>query len=115
MRHISFSHTTEQMRAKTKTVTRRLRWATLKAGETLMAAEKIMGLPKGAKIATIGPIEIISVRTEPLETVLQEGPAGMAREGFPGMSPAEYVAFFCKANRCPPSAIIRRIEFRPLY
>ena len=115
MRYISFSHTTPQMRARAKTITRRLRWEGLRPGVKLMACEKAMGLPKGSKIVTIGPIEVTGVRTEPLEAVLAEGRSGMDKEGFPEMNPGGYIAFFCKANRCTPSTPVRRIEFRPLY
>jgi len=41
------------------------------------------------------------------------------REGFPGMSPAEFMAMFCKSHRikglpCLPADYITRIEFRYL-
>jgi hypothetical protein len=49
-RYISFMLTQPQIRARTKTVTRRMGWKDLKPGTLLMAAEKCQGLGKGGKI-----------------------------------------------------------------
>ena len=112
MRHISFALTTAQMRAKTKDVTRRDRWHLLAAGAQLMACEKCMGLKKGEKVVQIGVIEVVSIRDERLDLITQED---VVREGFPGWSPRQFVEFFCKHNGCPPSLVVRRIEFKHLY
>ena len=45
-RNMSFAMTTEQIRARTKTVTRRFGWWFLKAGDQVWAVEKAMGLKK---------------------------------------------------------------------
>ena len=63
-RNISFALTTDQFRARTKTVTRRLGWETLKAGDILMGCERCQGLKKGEKIKQLGPIRVVGVSRE---------------------------------------------------
>lgn len=65
-RMISFSMTTPQFIAGTKSVTRRMGWLTLKAGDKLMAVEKAMGLGKGGKVKRLGMIIVEDVRREKL-------------------------------------------------
>jgi hypothetical protein len=67
VRLISFSLTTDQIRNRTKTVTRRLGWARLKPGTLLQPIVKGQGIPKGGKVETIGgPIRVVRVDREPL-------------------------------------------------
>ena len=110
-RNMSFSLTTPQMRARTKDVTRRMGWNRLQIGEELCAVVKGMGLKKGEQVERIGPIRVVSVRREPLNAIT---PEDCVREGFPEMTPAEFVAMFCKHNGCAPDATINRIEFEHL-
>lgn len=58
MRNISFQLTTEAIRNRTKTVTRRLNWLNLKPGDLLQGCEKCMGRRHGeplVKLAVIRP------------------------------------------------------------
>lgn len=107
-RNISFFHTRDQIKGKTKTVTRRLGWLFLKPGDILNACEKCQGLRKGEKIVKICQIRIISIRREPLNAITVEG---CAAEGFPEMMPAQFIKFFCEAMACTFLAIVTRIEF----
>lgn len=112
--NISFSKTTAQFRARTKTVTRRTGWHKLKTGQILVACEKCQGLKKGERVVKLGRIRVISHRWEPLRRMVDEPEYGrqeVVREGFPDMSPAEFVEFFCKFNRCEPEEMVNRIEF----
>jgi hypothetical protein len=111
MRNMAFSITTEQMYAKTKTVTRRLGWSFLKPGDIVMAVEKGMGLKKGEKIKKIYPIEIVSVRGEYLSSITIED---VAREGFPQMNVPQFVRMFAKSHSCDVNEVVNRIEFKPL-
>lgn len=111
MRNMAFSITTEQMYAKTKTVTRRLGWSFLKPGDTVMAVEKGMGLKKGEHIKKIYPIEIVSVRGERLSDITLED---VAREGFPQMNVPQFVCMFAKSHNCDVHAGVNRIEFKPV-
>ena len=46
-RNMSFALTTEQFKARTKTVTRRFGWWFLKPGDVVRGVEKAMGLKPG--------------------------------------------------------------------
>lgn len=106
---MSFALTEAQLLDGSKDVTRRLGWKTLRVGETVTAIRKGMGLGKGEKQVVLGTIQITSVRREPLFYVTRDE---CRREGFPGMTPDEFVSFFCSANACSPKTEVTRIEFR---
>jgi len=109
---MSFMLTTEQMYNKTKDVTRRVGWWFLKPGDKVMAVEKGMGLKKGEKVKRIYPIEIVSVRKEPLNYITAEE---VVREGFPELSMRDFMTMFMKSHKgCTPHTEINRIEFRPV-
>lgn len=114
-RNISFALTTEQIRNRTKTVTRRLGWKNLKKGEILNACVKCMGLKPGEKIERLGQIRVVSVKQEPLVRMMQSsyGVAEAAKEGFPEMTGSEFVKMFCEHMR-PLHGVateVTRIEF----
>ena len=54
---------------------------------------------------------ITSIRREPLNAITA---ADCKREGFPWMSPSDFVEFFCKAMHARPCTIVTRIEFEYL-
>lgn len=107
-RNMSFMHTTTQVYGRTKTETCRLGWSSLKVGDVLNACVKCQGLGKGKKVEVICQIRIVSNKREPLNVLKQEN---VNREGFPEMTPAQFVAFFCKHMRCQPDQIVSRIRF----
>lgn len=109
MRNMSFLLTVEQMKKRCKTVTRRLGWDDLVAGDMVMACVKCQGLGRGGRIERIWPLEIVSVRCEMLNRVSSDE---CAREGFPALSAAQFVEMFCDHNGCRPTDLINRIEFR---
>lgn len=108
MRNMSFAMTTQQMRDEQKDVTRRFGWWFLNPGDQVMAVEKSMGLKKGEKAIEIYPIEIISTRGEPLNTITQED---VIREGFPLWTPEQFIQMLVKHYKADPQAIVNRIEF----
>ena len=116
MRNISFSLTTPQFLDRSKTVTRRLGWKFLKAGDVLMGCEKCQGLGKGGKIVKLGKIRVVDVFQQPLNTMLNPlyGEDEASREGFPGYSGADFVQMFCKHMKCTPETTVSRIEFEYL-
>lgn len=61
---MSFSLTTPQFLARTKTVTRRLGWARAKVGDIVTAVEKAQGLKAGEKVRRLGTIRLLSVERE---------------------------------------------------
>lgn len=96
MRQMAFSLTTSQIKARTKTVTRRVGWWALPVGTLITAVRKGMGLKKGERVDRLGVIRIVDVRTEPLSDVTVED---CAREGFPELTPAEFVEMFWRSHR----------------
>lgn len=116
MRLMSFAMTERQYVDGTKDVTRRLGWWTdrrgrrlLLPGERFMGVRKGMGLKRGEKVVRLGPSVAVDLRREPLSAIT---PEDVAREGYPGKSPAWFIDKFCSANGCKPSTIVTRIEFR---
>lgn len=110
MRNLSFSLTTRQMRERTKSVTRRCGpfWLRLKPGELVCAVEKSQGIKKGG-LVRIGTIRIVRASTESLDSISQDE---VDREGFPDLTPAQFVAMFLRhmpAARKSPHVV--RIEF----
>ncbi len=107
-RNMSFMLTKEQIKNKTKTVTRRLGWAFLKAGDVVNACVKCQGLKKGERIEKICQIRIIRSSWSPLNWITQ---TDVAREGFPSMSPDDFVTMFTREMACTPETHVNRIEF----
>jgi hypothetical protein len=110
VRNMSFALTTAQVRAGTKTVTRRFGWWDLKPGDLVQPVVKGMGLKKGEKVQKIrGPIRIVSVRTERVRNVTVDD---VAREGFPGWPKEAFIGVltdnFRKAGLLTP---VNRIAF----
>lgn len=108
MRNISFHLTRPQILARTKTVTRRVGWEWLEPGTLLAAVEKCQGLKKGGRVVRLATIRVLSVRRERLDAIT---PADCAAEGFPELSPAQFVAMFCQHMGCVRATKITRIEF----
>lgn len=111
MANMSFFHTQAQFLARTKDITRRLGWWYLRGGEIINGVEKGQGIPKGGKIVILGPIKIVSARPERLDAITQED---VIREGFPSMTPAEFIKFFCVSMGVRPLTMVNRIEFKYL-
>jgi hypothetical protein len=117
MRNMSFSMTTEAVRDRSKTVTRRLGWWRLEPGEVLQAVEKAQGLKRGAHVKPICLIRVVSVSEEPLDAIFDRDPNEVEREGFPGLTPAEFVATFIEHNKRDGvwwNTLVNRIEFEYL-
>jgi hypothetical protein len=106
---MSFMFTAQQMRDRTKTVTRRLGWRDLKPGTRLLAVERCQGIKPGQVVEVFGEIEVVDVRREHLRDIHVGEPE---REGFPGMCCGEFVQMFCKHMKCDPNDLITRIEFK---
>ena len=119
MRNISFKLTTNQVRARTKDVTRRLGWLDLKEGDQLAGCVQCQGLKKGQHIERIAVIQVVSVRLEPLRRLTDDVAYGfeeICREGFadhPSLCwPSVWVRWFCSSHRgCTPDTKVTRIEF----
>jgi hypothetical protein len=120
VRNISFFMTTQQIRDRSKTVTRRLGWAFLdgaRAGVQLQPIVKGQGIKPGGHVERIGgPIVVVSARREPLRRMLDEPEYGQAEcvaEGYPDLTPEQFVAKFIAGNakRCTADTVVTRLEF----
>ena len=109
MRNMSFMLTKKQIIHRTKTVTRRLGWNNLEIGDTIQAVEKCQGLKKGQKIKRLCKLKIISNRPTILVNVTKND---CIKEGFPNMSPLEFIEMFCKEMKCSPYTVVNRIQFK---
>jgi hypothetical protein len=99
---MSFSMTTEAVRRREKTVTRRTGWDFLEPADLFVPVEKAMGLKKGERhVALWSLCRCVSNVREALNKLVLDPEYGrmeMIREGFPGMNPAEFIEMFCAAN-----------------
>lgn len=117
--NMSFMHTTDQIRNRTKTLTRRLGWKKVKPGQILNACVKCMGLRLGEKIERLCQIRVVSVRREPLNKLMHNkkyGKSEAVKEGFPELDGPKFVDMFCEAMKPRDGcfAIVTRIEFEYL-
>jgi len=111
-RNMSFAMTTEQVKSRTKTVTRRFGWWFLKPGDVVQPVEKAMGLAKGEKAKKIcGLIRVVSTRREPLHAIDK---ADCIREGFPDFEPGNFIDMIQDHHECDFDAVVNRIEFEYL-
>lgn len=110
-KNISFMLTTEQVRTRQKTVTRRLGWQTLKRGDVLNACVKCMGLKPGEKVERLATIRVLDVQRVPLWRITNDD---VEREGFPGKSAEWFIEMFTREMKVKPSTEVTRIEFEYL-
>lgn len=110
-RNMSFALTTEQFKARRKSVTRRFGWWFLKPGDIVCGVEKTMGLKLGEKLKPLGMIRIVSTRSEPLNAITQDE---VINEGFPQCTPQQFVSMLADHYGVPPTAAVNRIEFEYL-
>jgi hypothetical protein len=106
---MSVALTVPQVRDRSKTVTRRDGWLMLKPGDPLTLCEKVRGRKRGEPLARIADVTVVSVRREPLNAITAED---VAAEGFPQMTPAEFVSFFTRTHKgCEPATPVTRIQW----
>lgn len=117
MKRMAFGLTIEAIEKHTKTVTRRPAetWRTLKAGDRIVAVDKVMGLKKGQSPRILGVIRVTDVRVESLLAIT---PEDCIREGFPDKTPAEFMKAYVDAYGLSLNDArffeVRRIEFEYL-
>lgn len=106
---MSFALTTAAVRRREKTVTRRNGWKVARAGMILQPVVKCQGIPKGEHVEKIGgPIRVVDVRRERLDAITAED---VLREGFPNLTPAQFIALYIGANGGRADQIVTRIAF----
>ncbi|MFI9538309.1 hypothetical protein ACIG56_34390 [Nocardia fusca] len=108
-RLMSVALTEPQVRARSKTVTRRMGWHVLKPGDRLTLCRKVMGRRRGEPLVRIVDVRVLAVRRERLDEIT---PDEVLAEGFPEMSPDEFIEFFCGSHKgCTPDSEVTRIEW----
>lgn len=118
MRNMSFELTTEQVRQRRKTVTRRVGWLFLKPGDRLRAVVKSQGLKKGETVEPLAVIEVVRVHRERLRRLLDDWRYGVEETRLEGFAltelgePSKFVAFFAASHHCTVDDLVTRIEFR---
>ena len=103
MRMLSFDNV-DPIRRQIQTVTRRLRWQRLQPGALFQPV--VHGLQRVETIG--GPIRVVHVSREPLNTVTQ---MEVRLEGC-NITPRMFVRWFCWEHECDEAVIVTRIEFR---
>nr|VFK15039.1 MAG: Mu-like prophage protein gp16 [Candidatus Kentron sp. LPFa] len=103
-RNISCALTTQQVRDRTKTVTRRSGWRFVKAGDVLHLVEKTRVTP----LVTIATVRVIDARREPLSAITDED---VIREGFPQWTARQFIDFYRKTFHVPEDEEVTRIEW----
>lgn len=115
MRLMSFQLTTDQIRNRTKTVTRRLGWANLRRGTLLCGVVKSQGIPKGETVERLAYLVVVRATREPLNLMSlaeQYGDREAIAEGFPELRGYEFVRMFRENMKCDDATEVTRIEFR---
>ena len=136
MRLMSFALTTPQIMQRTKTVTRRLGWRSLKPGSLLLAVDRCMGFQRGESPTPLAVLRVTGVRRERLYSIEERVTSSLRlprsqcrsahdlafsprvllddvqREGFDDMTPKQFVAMFCQHMGCTPETEVTRIEFQ---
>jgi len=113
MWRVSFKETARQIEDGSKTVTRRMGWTHMKVGDLFLPVYQCQGLAKGQKQRVLGgpgPRVCLSNWREPLNVITHDD---VVAEGFPEMTVGQFIAFFCRINRCKPPTEISRIKFTP--
>lgn len=120
MKLMSFAFTVRAVRGQVKTVTRRANWyknkhgrPLLTVGQLIQPVEKIMGLKPGEKIIRIGgAIQVVSIVREQLWCIETYGHYECDREGFPFMTPEQFIAMYIEHNGGDRFQVVTRIKFR---
>ena len=108
---MSFSTTTDQIRNRTKTVTRRFGWWKIRKGTPLIAVEKYRGVRIADRVE-LAKIIVVSARLVILKNIWRHD---LIREGFSYMNRHEFIRMFLKMNRgCHDWTAVMRIEFEYL-
>jgi hypothetical protein len=109
LRNISCFLTQDQVRDRSKTVTRRVGWADALPGQLLRVVVKSQGLKRGESIEPLAIVELVSVRRERLNAIDGED---CRREGFPDLTAPEFVSMFCRHMKVTPDVEVTRLEWR---
>lgn len=84
----------------------------LRPGDRLTLCSKVSGRRLGEPLDRIAGVEVVSVRREYLDAITA---ADVSADGFPLMTPGEFVSFLCATpHGCTAQTEISRIQWRYL-
>jgi len=106
--NVSFALTKPQILDRTKTVTRRSGKREYKPGQLIWAVDRVMGFKKGEHPNHLALLRVVFSRWEPLTYLTKEE---CALEGFPQLTPPEFIIMYCRANKVVHDSLVQRIEF----
>jgi hypothetical protein len=112
-RLMSVALTEQAVREHRKTVTRRLGWTFLKAGDRLTLCRKVQGRKPGEPLERLAEVEVVSVRREQLFWITEDD---VARECVPGWSsqPLSWAREYAAEFGISVLERVTRIEWRYL-
>ncbi|MGH9159145.1 MAG: ASCH domain-containing protein [Vicinamibacteraceae bacterium] len=115
MRRMSFSHAASEVRARMKTVTRRVGWRFLKPNELIQAVDTARGSRSAEPARLLAVLRVRDVRVEPLARLIENARYAedeLPREGYPCWSRDDFIARFLRRHRLTTADIdVTRIEF----
>ena len=113
MRLMSFRMTIDQIKDRSKTVTRRFGWKDLHVGTRLCAVDRSpRGMRDGEDVERLAVIEVVSVERGYLDDLEMQFPGDAVLEGFPELTDAEFTRHFCQLMKIHPHTQVTRVEFR---
>ncbi len=91
-------------------------WRGLRAGDRLTLCREVMGRRRADRhvepLVRIVDVEVLAVGRERLDAITADE---VVAEGFPEMTPEQFVEFFCDSHRgCTPDSTVTRIQWRYL-
>lgn len=108
-RLMSAKLTAQQVWAQEKRVTRRDGWQMLSAGELLTLCEQVRGRRPEEPLQRITDVKVTSVWRERLDAITG---VDVVAEGFPDMTTAQFVDFFCSSHPgITPTSDVTRIAW----
>lgn len=122
-RLMSVSLTEQAVVERRKTVTRRVGWRFLRAGDRITLCRKVMGRRNGEPLVRLVDVEVVDVRRERVWDITDDDVAREAVDpalfdehwidsGQP--TPDAWVAWFCEQMGVRPDDEVTRIEWRYL-
>jgi hypothetical protein len=113
MRRMSFPDTAPEVRERLQTVTRRLGWRFVKAGDVIQAVEFESNSSRSPRV--LGILRVRGVRVESLSRLVTDATYAedeLPREGRPCWSRDHFIATFLRRHRLKHANVdITRIEF----
>jgi hypothetical protein len=107
-RLMSVALTEQAVLERRKRVTRRAGWTMLRPGDLLTLCRKVMGRRKGEPLVRLVDVEVVSTRREPLDAITQED---VILEGFPDLTPEEFIEFFISHMGGTRTQEVTRVEW----